>query len=72
VTTGDTAEAVEDAAEHAAHEAVDTTLHGGGDAPSRLVEVLGRAGLLAYGVVHLLIAGLGLRLALGGSPVEVD
>jgi Domain of Unknown Function (DUF1206) len=71
--------AVEDAAEHAAHEAghaahqaADRTVHGGGDAPSRLVEILGRAGLVAYGAVHLLVAGLGMVLALGGSPVEVD
>jgi hypothetical protein len=74
-TTGDAAdgsagavEAVEDAAEHAA----DRTVHGGGDAPSRLVEILGRVGLVAYGAVHLLVAGLGLMLAFGGSPVEVD
>lgn len=66
-----TVEAVEDAAEHAAHEAKDYTLHGGGDAPSRVVEVLGRAGLVAYGAVHLLVAFLGLRLAFG-SAAEVD
>jgi hypothetical protein len=69
VTTEHTAgEAVEDAAE----EAVDRTLHGGGDAPSRLVELLGRAGLIAYGAVHLLVAGLGLRLAFGARAAEVD
>ena len=69
VTTEHTAgEAVEDAAE----EAVDRTLHGGGDAPSRLVELLGRAGLVAYGAVHLLVAGLGLRLAFGARSAEVD
>ncbi|GAA4777256.1 DUF1206 domain-containing protein [Actinomycetospora chlora] len=67
----DAVEAVEDAAEHAAHRAWDDTLHGGGDAPSRVVEVLGRAGLVAYGAVHLLVAVLGLRLALG-SAAEVD
>lgn len=61
-----------EAAEDAAEEAVDRTLHGGGDAPSRLVELLGRVGLVAYGAVHLLVAGLGLRLALGRSPAEVD
>ncbi|GAA4934017.1 uncharacterized protein DUF1206 [Actinomycetospora succinea] len=66
-----TTEGVEEAAEHAVHEAADRTVHGGGDAPSRLVEVLGRAGLVAYGVVHLLVAGLGLRLAFG-SAAEVD
>ncbi|MEJ2860992.1 DUF1206 domain-containing protein [Actinomycetospora flava] len=66
------AEAVEEAAEHAVHEAADRTVHGGGDAPSRLVEILGRAGLVAYGAVHLLVAGLGLRLAFGEAPSEVD
>jgi hypothetical protein len=64
-------DAVEDAAQHAVHEAADRTVHGGGDAPSRLVEVLGRAGLIAYGAVHLLVAALGLRLAFG-SAAEVD
>jgi hypothetical protein len=59
-------------AEHAVHEAVDRTLHGGGDAPSRLVELLGRVGLVAYGAVHLLVAGLGLRVAFGAGPSEVD
>ena len=49
-------EAVAEAAEHAVHEALDRALHGGGDAPDRLVEILGRAGLLAYGAVHLLDA----------------
>ncbi|MDD7938829.1 DUF1206 domain-containing protein [Actinomycetospora lutea] len=65
-------EAVGEAAEHAVHEAADRTVHGGGDAPSRLVEILGRAGLIAYGAVHLLVGGLGLRLALGAGPAEVD
>jgi hypothetical protein len=64
--------AVEEAAGHAAHEAVDRAVHGGGDAPSRLVEVLGRAGLVAYGAVHLLVAVLGVRLAFGSGPAEVD
>lgn len=65
-------EAVEEAAEHAVHEAADRTVHGGGDAPSRLVEILGRAGLIAYGAVHLLVGGLGLRLAFGSGRSEVD
>lgn len=64
-------DAVEEAAQHAVHEAADRTVHGGGDAPSRLVEVLGRAGLVAYGAVHLLVAALGLRLAFGNAA-EVD
>jgi hypothetical protein len=36
------------------------------------VELLGRAGLIAYGAVHLLVAGLGLRLAFGARAAEVD
>jgi Domain of Unknown Function (DUF1206) len=72
VTTEHTAREAGEAVEDAAEEAVDRTLHGGGDAPSRLVELLGRAGLIAYGAVHLLVAGLGLRLALGARSAEVD
>ncbi|GAA4871142.1 DUF1206 domain-containing protein [Actinomycetospora straminea] len=71
MTTSEGAERVEEAAGHAVHEAADRALHGGGDAPSRLVELLGRAGLVAYGAVHLLVAGLGLRLAFGQAS-EVD
>jgi Domain of Unknown Function (DUF1206) len=68
----DAAEDAGDAVEHAAEHAADAAVHGGGDAPSRAVELLGRVGLVAYGVVHLLIAGLGLRLALGSDAAEVD
>lgn len=53
-------------------EAADKAVTGGGDAPSRAVELLGRVGLVAYGVVHLLVAGLGVRLAFGGRGAEVD
>lgn len=43
----------------------------GHDAPGHWSEVLGRAGLAAYGVVHLLLAGLAVSIALGGhSPVD--
>jgi hypothetical protein len=69
---GQAAEDAEGAVEHAAEHAADAAVHGGGDAPSRAVELLGRVGLVAYGVVHLLIAGLGLRLALGSRTAEVD
>lgn len=72
MTTGsERVEAVGEAAGHAILEAGDRAVHGGGDAPSRLVELLGRAGLVAYGAVHLLVAGLGLRLAFGQAS-EVD
>lgn len=55
-----------------AEEAAEFAFHGGGDAPGRLVEVLGRGGLAAYGVVHLLLAVLGLQLAAGAEEIEVD
>lgn len=63
---------VGEAAEQAVREAADKAVTGGGDAPSRAVEVLGRIGLVAYGAVHLLVAGLGVRLAFGARGAEVD
>lgn len=62
----------EEVGEHAVREAADKAVSGGGDAPSRAVELLGRFGLVAYGVVHLLVAGLGVRLALGARGAQVD
>ena len=59
-------------AEQAVSEAAHKAVAGGGDAPSRAVELLGRFGLVAYGVVHLLVAGLGVRLAFGARGTEVD
>lgn len=53
-------------------EAADKAVAGGGDAPSRAIELLGRFGLVAYGAVHLLVAGLGVRLAFGARGTEVD
>lgn len=38
---------------------------GPSDAPGSMVDALGRAGLVAYGVVHLLIAWLALQVAFG-------
>lgn len=69
---GDDGPDLADDAEHVAHEAVDKAVSGGGDAPSRAVELLGRVGLVAYGAVHVVIAGLGTRLAVGVSGEEVD
>lgn len=43
-----------------------------GDAGARGVEVLGRAGLVAYGVMHLLLAGLSVVLMRGSSTVHAD
>lgn len=61
-----------DAAEDVARDAAEKVVSGGGDAPSRAVELLGRVGLVAYGVVHLVVAGLGVRLVLGSRGQEVD
>lgn len=44
----------------------------GGDAGPRGVEVLGRAGLVAYGVLHVLLAGLAVALMLGDGLVHAD
>ena len=59
-------------AEEIARDAAEKVVSGGGDAPSRAVEVLGRVGLVAYGLVHLVVAGLGVRLAFGARGHEVD
>lgn len=61
-----------DRPEQAVREAAGKAVSGGGDAPGRAVELLGRFGLVAYGVVHLLVAGLGVRLAFGARGAEVD
>ncbi|MDN5914513.1 MAG: DUF1206 domain-containing protein [Pseudonocardia sp.] len=71
-TAKDRTEEAEEQVEHVVHEAADKAVTGGGDAPSRAVELLGRFGLVAYGVVHLLVAGLGVRLAFGARSTEVD
>jgi hypothetical protein len=39
---------------------------------SRLVQVLGRIGMACYGVVHILVAYLALRVALGDSGEQAD
>ncbi|GAA4797221.1 hypothetical protein GCM10023200_36760 [Actinomycetospora chlora] len=44
----------------------------GGGAGALGVEVLGRAGLVAYGVLHLLLAGLAARLLWGARGVRAD
>jgi hypothetical protein len=43
-----------------------------GDAGAHGVEVLGRAGLVAYGVMHLLLAGLAVVLMTGSPTVHAD
>lgn len=46
---------------------------GGGDAPGRWVELLGRAGLIAYGALHGLIAALIVRALLGARQyIAID
>jgi hypothetical protein len=45
--------------------------HGGeGEAPSRGVELLGRIGLVGYGVVHLIVGVIAVQVALGGPSVS--
>lgn len=41
---------------------------GRSDAPGRPVDILGRIGLLAYGLVHVLVAWLGIQIAFGAEP----
>ena len=40
---------------------------GEGEAPARGVEILGRVGLVAYGLVHLLVGGIAVQVALSGG-----
>ena len=44
----------------------------GGDAGSHGLEVLGRVGLVAYGVLHLLLAALAAQILWGARGVRVD
>jgi Domain of Unknown Function (DUF1206) len=43
---------------------------GRSDAPDPVVDVLGRIGLVGYGVVHLLVAWLALQVAMGVPEVS--
>ena len=45
---------------------------GRSDAPGRAVDVLGRIGLLSYGLVHVLVAWLGLQLAFRVPEAPAD
>jgi hypothetical protein len=45
---------------------------GRSDAPGRVVDVLGRTGLIGYGVVHLLVAWLALQVAFGVPDAPPD
>lgn len=45
---------------------------GRSDAPGRVVDVLGRIGLVGYGLVHVLVAWLGLLLAFGVPEGPAD
>lgn len=47
-------------------------LRGGGDAPGRWVEVLGRGGLVAYGAVHMILAALIVRIIAGVRGLPAD
>jgi hypothetical protein len=60
----------EQAVEHAYSELAGLGAAGEGEAPVRAVELLGRVGLVGYGLVHVLIGGIAVHLALagGGQP----
>jgi hypothetical protein len=45
---------------------------GRSDAPGRTVDLLGRGGLLAYGIVHLVVAWLAIRIAMGLPEGSAD
>ncbi|OZM82897.1 hypothetical protein CFP66_09555 [Pseudonocardia sp. MH-G8] len=47
---------------------------GPSDAPGRVVDVLGRIGLVGYGIVHLIVAWLALQVAFGvpDAPPDAD
>jgi Domain of Unknown Function (DUF1206) len=45
---------------------------GRSDAPGRIVDVLGRIGLVGYGVVHLVVAWLALQVAFGVPDAPPD
>jgi hypothetical protein len=45
---------------------------GRSDAPGPAVDVLGRVGLVGYGVVHLVVAWSALQIALGSAGVSAD
>ena len=45
---------------------------GPSDAPGRVVDVLGRVGLVGYGVVHLVVAWLALHVAFGMPTAPAD
>lgn len=54
-------------------QAVAGAVRGGGDAPGRWVEVLGRVGLVAYGALHAVIAALIIRTVLGArEEIDID
>lgn len=46
--------------------------HGRSDAPGRVIDLLGRGGLVAYGVVHLVVAWLAVRIAIGLPKGSAD
>ncbi|WP_433504979.1 DUF1206 domain-containing protein [Pseudonocardia halophobica] len=45
---------------------------GRSDAPGRVIDLLGRGGLVAYGVVHLVVAWLAVRIAIGLPKGSAD
>ncbi|MHC1558209.1 DUF1206 domain-containing protein [Actinomycetospora sp. C-140] len=64
---GDAGEAVARAADRARSELTGLGRSGEGEAPARGVELLGRVGLVGYGLVHLLIGVLAVQVAVRGG-----
>lgn len=60
-------ERAEQAAEHVHSELAGLGARGEGEAPVRGVELLGRIGLVGYGLVHVLIGAIAAQFALSGS-----
>jgi Domain of Unknown Function (DUF1206) len=45
---------------------------GRSEAPAPVIDLLGRIGLVGYGVVHLLVAWAALQVAMGEKKVSAD
>jgi len=68
--TEEASQRTQQAAEHVRGELAGLGAAGEGEAPVRAVELLGRLGLVGYGLVHVLIGAIAVHLALtgGGQP----
>jgi hypothetical protein len=66
-SAGSAGEAATRAADRARSELAGLGGSGEGEAPGRVVELLGRVGLVGYGLVHVLIGGIAAQIALTGG-----